>query len=183
MELNADQHLVEIASGESIPLDTISQRDGWKRVRFMATDVPAMGYKGYAIRSLSPGSPAANERKNGATIESAFYRLTVDEQTGGIRSLYDKAENRELLDRNAPYALNEYLYVTGGEGSRILNFTFGTPTANLSVHRPRTPNFGEHQDAPGRAHRGAGSQHKHPIHPQRIQALRYDKARGFLQRG
>ena len=40
-------------------------------------------------------------------------------------------ENRELVDRAAPYKLNQYLYVSGGEGSLILNCTFGTPPAKL----------------------------------------------------
>jgi hypothetical protein len=137
VEINADQHLVELGTGQAVPLDKISERDGWKRVRFLASDVPPLGYKGYGIRSLGTNNPAANATSSGATIESAFYRLTVDEQTGGIRSLFDKTANRELVDPNAPYRLNELLYVSGGEGSRILNFTFGTPPANLTIHRPQ----------------------------------------------
>ena len=136
VEINSGQHLVELANGKPVPLDLVSERDGWKRVRFLAQDVPALGYKGYAIRSLSPLDPRNNEKEPGTTIESKFYRLTVDLQTGAIKSLFDKTEQRELVDVSAPYKLNEYLYVSGGEGSQILNFTFGTPPANLIIDTP-----------------------------------------------
>ncbi len=134
VELNSGQHLVELSTGRPVNLDLLSERDGWKRVRFLATDVPALGYKGYAIRTLGKPSVAVNEKLSSPTIENAFYRLTVDPQTGALRSLVDKSENRELLDPSAAYGLNQYLYVSGGEGSQILNFTFGTPPANLQVH-------------------------------------------------
>ncbi|MFO1501267.1 MAG: polysaccharide lyase family protein [Verrucomicrobiota bacterium] len=120
VEIGAGQGLLNLETGKAVDLDTISERDGWKRVRFLADNVAAFGYKGYAIRSRDESSSKGQgERTVEDTIESRFYKLTVDPGTGGIKSLVDKAENRELLDPKAPYHLNEYLYVSGGEGSRI----------------------------------------------------------------
>jgi hypothetical protein len=107
-----------------------------------------MGYKGYALRSLNLPSTKPNEKLPGDMIENRFYRLTVDLQTGGIRSLYDKTDHRELADAQAPYRLNEYLYVTGGEKSLILNLTFGTPPANLRIDTPASAEIVESVKTP-----------------------------------
>lgn len=136
VELNSGDQLVDLADNKVVPMDIYVEQDGWRKVRFVAHDVPAMGYKAYAIRGLKPEAHKANEKLEGDTIENEFYRLTVDAKTGGLKSLFDKQGNRELLDSAAPYKLNEYLYVSGGEGSLILNFTFGTPPANLTIHEP-----------------------------------------------
>ncbi len=138
IELGRGEQLVDLASNQSVPMDIYFEQDGWRKARFVARDVPAMGYKAYAIRGLDPAAHKANEKLDGETLENQFYRLTVDAATGGLKSLFDKAAGRELLDTNAPYKLNEYLYVSGGEGSLILNFTFGTPPANLTIHEPET---------------------------------------------
>lgn len=136
VELNSGEQLVDLANNKVMPMDIYAEQDGWRKVRFLARDVPAMGYKAFAIRGLDPAAHKANEQLQGDTIENEFYRLTVDAQTGGLKSLFDKPANRELLDAGAPYKLNEYLYISGGEGSLILNFTFGTPPANLMIHEP-----------------------------------------------
>jgi hypothetical protein len=119
-----------------MPMDIYAEQDGWRKVRFIAADVPAMGYKAYGIRGWNAAAHKTNETLDGDTIENRFYRLVVDRQTGGLKSLFDKAENRELVDRNAAYGLNEYVYVSGGEGSQILNCNFGTAPAKLTMHKP-----------------------------------------------
>ncbi|MBU6402224.1 MAG: hypothetical protein KGS61_18045, partial [Verrucomicrobia bacterium] len=148
VELDQSRYLVDLASGKPVPVDVVKQKDGWRRVRFLAEDVPPMGYRGYTLRSLNPPVTPPNEPLAGDTIESRFYRLTIDPETGGIRSLYDKLEQRELADTGSPYKLNEYLYVTGGENSLILNLTFGTPPADLLTHTPAAAEIVEHVRTP-----------------------------------
>ena len=53
-------------------------------------------------------------------IESRYYRIRFDPTTGGIVSIHDKEMDRELVDPGAPWQLNQYLYVTGGKGTRIV---------------------------------------------------------------
>lgn len=134
VEIDGNQHLVELASGKPMPLDVVFQKDGYRRVRFLAEDVPGFGYKTYAIRHGD--SPMKNEKVPGETIESPFYRVTIDPQTGAIKSLFDKTENRELADAKALYGLNQYLYVSGGENSRLLNHEFGTAPADVKIDSP-----------------------------------------------
>jgi alpha-mannosidase len=136
VEIGSGEQLVDLADDRPVPMDVFFERDGWRKIRFVATNVPAMGYKAYGIRGLNAAAHEANEKISGGTIENSFYRLTLDPQTGAIRSLFDKTENRELADAAAPYRLNEYLYVSGGEGSLILNCNFGTAPANLQIVTP-----------------------------------------------
>jgi hypothetical protein len=147
-ELDSGQQLADLANDKVVPMDVLMDKDGYRRVRFIAQDVPPMGYRTYAIRGLTPKAQKSNENLSGDTIENEFYRLTVDTQTGGLKSLFDKTDGRELLDTTAPYKLNEYLYVSGGEGSLILNHTFGSAPANLTIHQPESAEIIEHVKTP-----------------------------------
>ena len=136
VEIDSGQQLVDLTDNRPVPMDVIFEKDGFRKVRFLAENVPPMGYRGYSLRSLNPATFKGNEKSSGNTIENQYYRLTVDTQTGGLASLFDKTANRELLDRKAPYKLNQYVYVSGGEGSLILNFTFGSAPAKLIIDTP-----------------------------------------------
>ena len=108
VEIGVNDQLVDLANNKPVPMDIYFEKDGWRKVRFMAKDVPPFGYKAYAIRWVDAAAHKPNDKIEGNTIESRFYRLTVDPQTGGLKSLFDKTENRELLDTQAPYKLNQY---------------------------------------------------------------------------
>jgi len=86
----------------------------------LVKEVPACGYR---VLKLGPsaGPPAPQPQPlEGTGLESRFYRLTFDPVSGAITSLTDKELRRELVDPRAPHPLNQYLYVAGGEGSRIV---------------------------------------------------------------
>ena len=77
---------------------------------FFAEDVPSLGYKTYALEfGKSMQSP---EFKSGEAprIENDFYTLEFDSRSGGIQSLRDNKLNRELVDQDAGFKLNEYYY-------------------------------------------------------------------------
>jgi len=68
-------------------------------------------------------------------LENDALRVSLDAATGGIGSVLDKATGRELIDQSAPYRLNEYLYVSGGDGTNIVDLGANKP-AELTVHEP-----------------------------------------------
>jgi hypothetical protein len=72
----------------------------------------------------------------GTTLESRYYRVVFDPEQGTIASLFDKELGRELVDRRAPYRLNQYLYVSGGKGSRIVDLDKSRQPPKLSVAAP-----------------------------------------------
>jgi alpha-mannosidase len=68
------------------------------RIRFLATDVPALGY---AVFRVIPG-PAPAPLKSAltatvTTLENEFLRVRVDSKSGCITSLYDKRARRETV--------------------------------------------------------------------------------------
>lgn len=89
------------------------------RVRFRATDVPAMGYKLFEIAphadetGFRPKSDSAAERDR--VIENRYYRVSLDPEHGAIKSIFDKQLNRELVDPSSPYSLGAYIYVEGAD--------------------------------------------------------------------
>jgi alpha-mannosidase len=105
-----------IQVGRSTPLPGFG--GGYRRVRFLAEDIPGLGYKLFAIRPVKKSrgeeksSPTAEEEH---TFESPHYRLTIDVASGSIRSLWDKELKRELVDGRSPYGFGAYIYVRGAD--------------------------------------------------------------------
>ncbi len=89
------------------------------RVRFRATDVPALGYKLFETApdsdpgALQPHSEDAAQRSR--VIENRYYRITLDPEHGAIKSVFDKQLNRELVDASSPFRFGAYVYVAGGD--------------------------------------------------------------------
>jgi len=75
---------------------------------FVAQNVPSLGYKTYRLASKEE-TPRFETglSAEGNTLENRFFKVTLDPQTGGIASLYDKDLSRELIDQNAPHKLNQ----------------------------------------------------------------------------
>ena len=77
---------------------------------FIAEDVPSLGYKTYR---LSPKDKAASFSSSvvvgDRSLENRFFRVTLDPQAGTVESIYDKELSRELVERDAPHKLNQFI--------------------------------------------------------------------------
>ena len=85
------------SDGNEIPYEVLerqAQQEQDKSIVFIAREVPSVGYKTYYVASSST-PPAAPTPLTGDTVENKFYRLTFG--PGGIKSLYDKRLNWEVL--------------------------------------------------------------------------------------
>jgi len=110
-------------------------------------DVPAFGYR---VLKLAPKreSSAAEDAK-GNVIESPFYRVEFDPASGAIASIRDKQLGRELVDPQAPFRLNQYVYVTGYNQRMIIDPKAPLPALKLTgsgqakLRRQRRPGVGE----------------------------------------
>jgi len=114
----------------------------------VAKDVPACGYR---TLKLGPAKgPQPEQPVEGNVLDNRFYRVTFDPASGAITSIQDKESGRELVDSKAPYKLNQFVYVAGGNGSRIVMNPNG-PEPKLSITTPekatlrgfRLPGFGQ----------------------------------------
>lgn len=64
------------------------------RLLFYASDVPALGYKTFYLAAGSPAKPPP-ALGSSDSYENDFYRISL--APGGIKSLFDKQQKRELL--------------------------------------------------------------------------------------
>ncbi|HEX8285885.1 MAG TPA: glycoside hydrolase family 38 C-terminal domain-containing protein [Pyrinomonadaceae bacterium] len=148
-DLQKTRELYDPEGKQVVPFDVLEDHPAYQRVRFVG-EAPAVGYKTYVVRdkAAATATAAANAqpsdtRSNAATapqtgiIENRFYRVTLDPATGSVRGIHDKELNRELVDANAPYRFNQYVYVTGGDNppfTQLLTYRRHLPFAKLQEH-------------------------------------------------
>jgi alpha-mannosidase len=97
--------LRDAQSGAVLPVDGI---DG--KIRFVARDVPAAGYRTYAAVESNPLPPADLAADTVAgTIENRRLRVTLDPRRGGVASILDKRTGQELVDRKSEYPFAQYV--------------------------------------------------------------------------
>lgn len=83
---------------------------GLKRVLcFVAEDVPAFGYKCYALLPKEDTCAVAKPQ-TAQYVENGIYRIKVDD---GISGILDLRTGKELLDLNCPYRLGDVLVRNG----------------------------------------------------------------------
>jgi len=105
-----------IMEGETVVPQQIAHEDTALRdvtMAFVATDVPAVGYRTYCV--VTEGSQLEQpQRFKDNVLENDFYRVTFDQETGAIASIIDKKLNKELVDAKSPYKLGQMIYAAGG---------------------------------------------------------------------
>ncbi len=80
-------------------------------VRFLASEVPALGYRTFVPALEAPADAAKLDVDvQASTLETPEWRVVLDPQRLGIRSLVYRPRGRELVDSTAPHALGQYLY-------------------------------------------------------------------------
>ncbi len=83
-----------------------SHRNG----RFVAKEVPPLGYKTYVVTNSPPRESALVGDANSATIENRWLKVTFDPARGCLASIIEKATGTELVDTNPPHGFGQYLY-------------------------------------------------------------------------
>lgn len=132
----------EAETGEIIPVFNDKNL-----VSFEARDIPASGYKTY-IPVLEPviRTPEATilvDEKNGI-IENSYFKLELDQSTGGLRSVFDKTSGREMVDADDADGFAQYIYEKfGQEDLTGYNKAYVKPGseswANQEMGRPSVP--------------------------------------------
>jgi hypothetical protein len=78
--------------------------------RFVVKDIPPMGYRTYLASNEKTETPELNVDKTSGTIESPYFKATIDAKRGRISSLTDKRTGKELVDESAPQGFGQYFY-------------------------------------------------------------------------
>jgi len=135
IDMDKGYEIVDRATGQPVPYSVIHEGNDFRRVEFVATGVPPVGYKVYYLRR-SEKAAITTETANNTTLESPYYRVELDPSTGAVRSIYDKQLQKELVDQSSPYRFGQYLYVTGGdkEPNSLLQYRVVSPKPELQIH-------------------------------------------------
>jgi hypothetical protein len=134
IDLDKGMEIVDRATKEAIPYFALHEGPNFRRVEFRATDVPGVGYKVYDLRTAHGPAPVP-QKSTSTTLESPFYRVELDPSSGGIRSVYDKQLNKDLVDANSPWRFGQYIYVSGGdeEPNSVLQYRAVSPKPTLHL--------------------------------------------------
>ncbi|YAF97667.1 MAG: alpha-mannosidase [Nodularia sp. CChRGM 3473] len=66
-------------------------------VSFLANDIPACGYRVFWLCPCKPVCPDNQQIKEQYVLENEYLRVTVDQLTGDLSSIFDKINQREVL--------------------------------------------------------------------------------------
>ena len=105
-------HVVEVATGQETPSQIVTL-DGVSYLRVLASNIPAVGYKTFEVRTGAGAAFPSAASFTGATLENSIYRLGLTNY-GAISSLIDKTRgNREFARQVNGQWLND-LGASGG---------------------------------------------------------------------
>ena len=135
IDLDKGMEIADRATKQAVPYVVLHEGPNFRRVEFRASQVPAVGYKVYELRTAHAPQPAPQATMS-TTIESPFYRVELDPSSGSIRSIYDKQLNKELVDTHNSLRFGQYVYVTGGdtEPNSVLQYRAVSPKPELHLN-------------------------------------------------
>ena len=113
-ELQRPLAVVDGATRERVPCVVEDQENAQFRVRgsrliFVARDVPSFGYRRY---DLIEGEDEQEGPESGdePCIENEYYLVRFDLARGMVTELLDKTSGLNLVDTDAPFGFNQYVY-------------------------------------------------------------------------
>ncbi|MDR3674456.1 MAG: polysaccharide lyase family protein [Acidobacteriota bacterium] len=135
MDLDNNYELVDLTNQQSVGYEVLFAGATYRHIRFMAQDVPSVGYKAYAIKPSEQKAPQPVSTSD-ATMENQYYRVVLDAESGAVKSVFDKEMNKELVNTSSPYRFDQYLYVTGADKlpNRAVQYSSVSPVPELTIH-------------------------------------------------
>jgi alpha-mannosidase len=85
------------AKGKEVPSQIYPVDEYTRTIIFRAHDVPAMGYRVYELRKGTPGMVMSTLNVTDTTLENQFFKITMAQDSGWIKSIVDKRTGKELL--------------------------------------------------------------------------------------
>lgn len=124
---------VQDAGGSPVPSQV--ETHGGNRLVFLARSVPGLGYADYrVVPGVASGEALLQQGATSAEWLTPGLRMELDLQTGAVVSLRERSTGLEWVRPRDGRALNEFLYVTGGEGSSVINQNLPEPTLDVRTH-------------------------------------------------
>jgi hypothetical protein len=129
----------DVSTGKVVTVQ--AQIDG--SLRFLAEDVPSIGFKTYLLER-SQEAPGKESEVNGDTLENRFYKVRIRESDGSIESLWDKELGRELVSKQSQRRIGQLVrwssgdYLPEEDWKPKVRHVRGPLTDELLISRPGT---------------------------------------------
>ncbi|MBN2506488.1 MAG: hypothetical protein JXQ71_07325 [Verrucomicrobia bacterium] len=141
-DLSAEGDRVTDARGNPVP----SQRLSTGALAFLAENVPPLAAASFRVEA-GPAPARGEARAEGVILRHPAFTLRLDEHTGAIRSFTSRVARAELVDAEAPTALNDYFYLPGADLARLQRN--GPPRISVQDPGPLVASLRVESDAPG----------------------------------
>lgn len=120
------------AEGNEIKAQAQQSRSDGTFWNLWVENIPALGSKQYFITTLNePAVTKAFDKSDNSEIVKAsneWYDLEIDCKRGAVIRMYDKELNKELLDKNAKWALGEFILEELADRSSLESYRMGAHT-------------------------------------------------------
>ncbi len=124
--------LIEADSGQLVPFVVEPQMHDRHRpagvwLRFLASDVPPIGYVRYQLLPAESTGTAGELDRSGSLFANDHFSVALDLDRGSLASIVDRSGQRELVNDSAPYGFNAYIHdrYTSGTGFNHLSSKMG----------------------------------------------------------
>lgn len=94
---NPAEYSVYDMNGREIPSQIVNNGVLSREILFVASGVPSLGYRVYDLRPGKSNVNSADLMVNDTTLENHFYKVTVDPDSGWVKSIFDRKNGKEVL--------------------------------------------------------------------------------------
>lgn len=97
-------------AGNEVPVQLMRSRSDGSYWSVWVSDIPPVGFKRLQIYVKEEPSKHIDKKLNQYILENDYYKIKVDPTSGTIAGLYDKALQKDLVDKNSSIKLGEFVY-------------------------------------------------------------------------
>lgn len=97
-------------NGHQIQAQAMESRSDGTYWGLWVEDIPAVGFNTYRIEMKKEDRKMAEALPPVYELSNTYYRITLDEETGSILSVFDKELGQELTDTSGPFKTGQFIY-------------------------------------------------------------------------
>ncbi len=108
LPLEKEFSIVDLSNNQKIPVQFSHGRREGAYWNLEVADVPALGFKALKIDVSEKNAGEKNQLSmNSSVLENQFYKIAIDNKTGGIKEFYDKELQVDLYDPENQYFIGQ----------------------------------------------------------------------------
>jgi alpha-mannosidase len=106
--------------GKEVPVQLSANREDGSYWTLAVADIPPLGYRTYRIFIREPISATSQQPSPEKILENQFYKITIDPIKGGLSSVFDKVQGKELVSKEGPWQFGQFIYEQLGKNRHQL---------------------------------------------------------------